>query len=66
MLTRARRPASPDLDRSHSGSAGTAAQVVTTYAYMVLPRRPDGAVGTDEAALAGLVSRNGLIGTAAV
>ena len=34
--------------------------------YMVLPRRPDGTDGWDEAALAGIVTRNGLLGTAAV
>ncbi|MGI5501307.1 nitrile hydratase subunit alpha [Lentzea sp. CA-135723] len=34
--------------------------------YMVLPRRPDGTEDLDEAALADLVTRNGLIGTAAV
>src|SRR5579875_1361909 len=34
--------------------------------YMVLPRRPAGSDGLDEAALAALVTRNGLVGTAAV
>jgi nitrile hydratase len=34
--------------------------------YMVLPRRPDGAANGDAEALAGLVTREGLIGTAAV
>ncbi|GAA4682284.1 nitrile hydratase subunit alpha [Pseudonocardia yuanmonensis] len=34
--------------------------------YMVLPRRPDGADGLSEEQLAGLVTRKGLIGTAAV
>ncbi|WP_329793342.1 nitrile hydratase subunit alpha [Lentzea sp. DG1S-22] len=34
--------------------------------YMVLPRRPEGTDGLGEAELAGLVTRNGLIGTAAV
>jgi nitrile hydratase subunit alpha len=34
--------------------------------YMVLPRRPAGTEGLDEAALAGLVTRKGLIGTALV
>jgi nitrile hydratase len=34
--------------------------------YMVLPRRPAGTEGLAEAELAGLVTRNGLIGTAAV
>jgi nitrile hydratase len=34
--------------------------------YMVLPRRPDGTEDRDEAALAALVTRNGLIGVAAV
>jgi nitrile hydratase len=34
--------------------------------YMVLPRRPAGTDGRPESELAGLVSRNGLIGTAAV
>ena len=34
--------------------------------YMVLPRRPEGTGDLDEAALAGLVTRNGLLGTAAV
>jgi nitrile hydratase len=34
--------------------------------YMVLPRRPEGTGGMPEAELAGLVTRKGLIGTAAV
>ncbi|WP_285497010.1 nitrile hydratase subunit alpha [Actinomadura sp. NBRC 104425] len=34
--------------------------------YMVLPRRPDGTEGLTEEALAALVTREGLIGTAAV
>jgi len=34
--------------------------------YMVLPMRPGGTDGLDEEALAGLVSRDGMIGTAAV
>lgn len=34
--------------------------------YLVLPRRPDGTNGLDEEALARLVTREGLIGTAAV
>jgi nitrile hydratase subunit alpha len=34
--------------------------------YMVLPRRPGGTDGMSEAELAGLVTRKGLIGTAAV
>lgn len=34
--------------------------------YMVLPRRPDGSEGLSEAELVGLVTRNGLIGTAPV
>ena len=34
--------------------------------YMVLPRRPPGTEGLDETELAGLVTRKGLIGTAAV
>ena len=34
--------------------------------YMVLPRRPPGTDGMDEAALRGLVTRNGLVGTALV
>jgi len=34
--------------------------------YMVLPRRPDGTEGLAETELAALVTRNGLIGTAAV
>jgi nitrile hydratase subunit alpha len=34
--------------------------------YMVLPRRPDGTDGDDEAALAARVTRNGLIGVAPV
>ncbi|MFD7294695.1 nitrile hydratase subunit alpha [Streptomyces sp. NPDC059897] len=34
--------------------------------YMVLPRRPAGTEGLDEAALASLITRNGLIGTALV
>lgn len=34
--------------------------------YMVLPRRPDGTENYDEAALAALVTRNGMIGTATV
>jgi nitrile hydratase len=33
---------------------------------MVLPRRPEGTDGLDEDALAGLVTRKGLIGTALV
>jgi nitrile hydratase len=33
--------------------------------YLVLPRRPDGTEGLSEQKLAGLVTRNGLIGTAA-
>jgi nitrile hydratase len=32
--------------------------------YLVIPRRPDGSDGLDEDLLAGLVTRNGLIGTA--
>jgi nitrile hydratase len=31
--------------------------------YLVIPRRPEGSYGLDEDALAGLVTRNGLIGT---
>ncbi|MFP5372617.1 MAG: nitrile hydratase subunit alpha, partial [Actinomycetes bacterium] len=34
--------------------------------YMVVPRRPQGTDGMSEADLAGLVTRKGLIGTAAV
>ena len=34
--------------------------------YLVIPRRPPGTTELDEAALAGLVTRNGLIGTALV
>jgi nitrile hydratase len=34
--------------------------------YMVLPRRPEGSDGLPEAQLAGLVTRKGLIGTAAM
>ena len=34
--------------------------------HMVLPLRPEGTDGLDEAALAALVTRDGLIGTAAV
>ena len=34
--------------------------------YMVLPRRPAGTGDLDEQALAALVTRNGLIGVAAV
>ncbi|MPY91496.1 MAG: nitrile hydratase subunit alpha [Acidimicrobiia bacterium] len=34
--------------------------------YLVLPRRPEGTEGLDEAALASLVSRDGMIGVAAV
>ncbi|MEW2353310.1 nitrile hydratase subunit alpha [Spirillospora sp. NPDC029432] len=34
--------------------------------YLVLPRRPDGTAGAGEEALAGLVTREGLIGTAPV
>jgi nitrile hydratase len=34
--------------------------------YLVLPRRPTGTEGLDERALADLVTRNGLIGTAPV
>jgi nitrile hydratase len=33
---------------------------------MVLPRRPDGTAGASEQELAALVTRNGLIGVAAV
>ena len=32
--------------------------------YMVLPQRPEGTGGMDEAALAGIVTRDGMIGTA--
>jgi len=32
--------------------------------YLVIPERPSGTLGLDEAALAGLVTRNGMIGTA--
>jgi nitrile hydratase len=34
--------------------------------YLVVPRRPEGTEGLDEDALAGLVTREGLLGTAAV
>lgn len=34
--------------------------------YMVLPRRPEGTEGLDEQQLAGLVTRNGMLGTAPV
>ena len=34
--------------------------------YLVLPRRPDGTEGLDEEALAGLVTRDGMIGVAPV
>jgi nitrile hydratase len=34
--------------------------------YMVLPQRPAGSDGLSESELAALVTRNGLIGTAAV
>lgn len=34
--------------------------------YLVLPRRPEGTEGMSEGELAGLVSRNGMIGTAAL
>ena len=34
--------------------------------YMVLPRRPEGTEGLDEQSLAAMVTRNGLIGVAAV
>ena len=34
--------------------------------YLVVPRRPDGTVGMSEERLADLVSRNGMIGTAAL
>jgi nitrile hydratase len=34
--------------------------------YLVVPRRPPGTLGLDEEALAGLVTRNGLIGTAVI
>ncbi|HWA43059.1 MAG TPA: nitrile hydratase subunit alpha [Hypericibacter adhaerens] len=34
--------------------------------YMVVPRRPDGTDGLSEAALADLVTRDGMVGTAAV
>ena len=49
--------------------AGTAIAVWDASAesrYMVLPRRPEGTDGLDEAELAGLVTRKGLIGTASV
>ncbi|MGW2026927.1 nitrile hydratase subunit alpha [Streptomyces decoyicus] len=48
---------------------GTAITVWDTSAesrYMVLPRRPEGTAGRSEAELAALVTREGLIGTAAV
>ncbi|MET7798789.1 nitrile hydratase subunit alpha [Streptomyces decoyicus] len=48
---------------------GTAVTVWDSSAesrYMVLPRRPEGTVGRSEAELAALVTREGLIGTAAV
>lgn len=34
--------------------------------YMVLPRRPEGTEGWDESRLAGLVTRNGMLGVAAI
>ncbi|MGB1082647.1 MAG: nitrile hydratase subunit alpha, partial [Alphaproteobacteria bacterium] len=34
--------------------------------YMILPKRPEGTDGLSEAALADLVTRNGLIGVAEV
>ncbi len=34
--------------------------------YLVLPMRPEGTGGMDEAALAGLISRDAMIGTALV
>ena len=49
--------------------AGTSVAVWDASAesrYMVLPRRPEGTEGMAEAELAGLVTRKGLIGTAAV
>ena len=49
--------------------AGTAIAVWDASAesrYMVLPRRPEGTAGLAEDELAGLVTRKGLIGTAAV
>lgn len=49
--------------------AGTAVTVWDASAesrYLVVPRRPDGTDGLAEDALAALVTRNGLIGTAAV
>ena len=49
--------------------AGTSISVWDASAesrYMVLPRRPDGTEGLAETELAALVTRNGLIGTAAV
>ena len=49
--------------------AGTSVAVWDASAesrYMVLPRRPDGTEGLAEDELAGLVTRKGLIGTAAV
>ena len=49
--------------------AGTAITVWDSSAesrYLVLPRRPDGTEGRSEAELAALVTREGLIGTAAV
>ena len=50
-------------------AAGTSVAVWDASAesrYMVLPRRPEGTEGMAEAELAGLVTRKGLIGTAAV
>ncbi|WP_439817090.1 nitrile hydratase subunit alpha [Zavarzinia sp. CC-PAN008] len=49
--------------------AGTAVRVWDSNAdqrYMVLPRRPSGTDGLDAAALAALVTRDGMIGTALV
>ncbi len=49
--------------------AGTRIEVWDASAesrYMVLPRRPEGTEGLTEDQLAGLVTRKGLIGTAAV
>ena len=42
------------------------AEYLATSYYMVLPRRPDGTEGLTEEELANLVTRNALIGTAAV
>ena len=49
-------------DQSRSGSWDSSAEV----RYLVLPVRPEGSADLDEDALAGLVSRDGMVGVAEV